>query len=49
MGGSERLAFNKYKNDVEQLLELYPQIIARDITELGRTSEIQHHIDTQLA
>src|SRR6185295_8051926 len=49
MGESERLAFNEHKNDVEQLLELYSQIITRDITELGQTSEIQHHIDTQLA
>jgi RNase H-like domain found in reverse transcriptase/Reverse transcriptase (RNA-dependent DNA polymerase)/gag-polyprotein putative aspartyl protease len=46
MGGSERLNQSKYKGTVEHLLDQYPQIIARDITELGKTTKVTHHIDT---
>ena len=49
MEGSERLASNEHKNEVEQLLNQYPQVIARDITEIGRTNKIKHHIDTEVA
>ncbi|RHZ57430.1 hypothetical protein Glove_388g13 [Diversispora epigaea] len=35
MEGSERLSLNEHKNEVEQLLNQYPQVIARDITEIG--------------
>jgi hypothetical protein len=49
MGGSERLAQNEHKKEVEQLLKQYPQIIARDLTEIGRTSRMTHHIDTGFA
>ena len=49
MGGSERLAQNEYKGDVDELVQKYPQIIARDLTELGRTDRVKHHIDTNVA
>jgi hypothetical protein len=46
MGGSERLVQNEYKEDVDELKQKYPQIIAHDITQLGKTSVIKHRIKT---
>jgi hypothetical protein len=45
-GGAEELAQNEYNYIVQDIFEKYPNVIAKDLTQLGRTNIVTHHIDT---
>lgn len=46
MGGAEELEQNEHKEAIQNLIQKYPQAIANDISQLGRTSMVTHHINT---
>jgi hypothetical protein len=45
-GGAEELAQNRYNYIVQDIFEKHPNVIATDLTQLGRTNIVTHHIDT---
>jgi hypothetical protein len=46
MGGAEALRQNQNKILIKNIMEKYPEAIAKDLTQLGRTNIVTHHIDT---
>jgi hypothetical protein len=45
-GGTEKLENNPHRQMVEELLNKYPKIAAKDMTEIGRTNLYRHKIET---
>jgi hypothetical protein len=45
-GGSSQLEQNEHKNEIKALLNKYPQVVAQDLSQLGRTSVVSHRIET---
>ena len=46
MGGADELENNEHRELVQNLLHKYPQAVAHDVTQLGQTNMVTHHINT---
>src|SRR6185295_10110420 len=44
--GAEELVQNEYNPIIQDIFQKYPNVIAKDITQLGRTNIVTHQIDT---
>ena len=45
-GGVEKLEGNQYKSQVDKIIREFPNLVAEDLSELGKTNLYQHTIDT---
>ena len=45
-GGVEKLEGNQYKPQVREIIKEFPNLVAKDLSELGKTNLYQHTIDT---
>ena len=45
-GGVEKLEGNQYKSQVYEIIKGFPNLVAEDLSELGKTNLYQHTIDT---
>ena len=45
-GGIEKLEGNRYKPQVREIIKEFPNLVAKDLSELGKTNLYQHTIDT---